>query len=53
MSKNISLNEIKEFWPEKAPDVNIVQKYVKKYVKLMMLIIFHQQNELIFPTSYF
>ena len=31
MSKNISLNEIKEFWPEKAPDVNIVQKYVKKY----------------------
>ena len=31
MSKNISLNEIKEFWPEKAPDVNIVQKYIKKY----------------------
>ena len=31
MSKNISLNEIKEFWPEKAPNINIVQKYVKKY----------------------
>ena len=31
MSKNISLNEIKEFWPEKAPDINIVQKYIKKY----------------------
>ena len=31
MSKNISLNEIKEFWPEEAPDVNIVQKYIKKY----------------------
>ena len=31
MSKNISLSEIKEFWPEKAPDINIVQKYVKKY----------------------
>ena len=31
MSKNISLNEIKEFWPEQAPDINIVQKYVKKY----------------------
>ena len=31
MLKNISLNEIKEFWPEKAPDINIVQKYVKKY----------------------
>ena len=31
MSKNISLNEIKKFWPEKAPDINIVQKYIKKY----------------------
>ena len=31
MSKNISLDEIKEFWPDKAPDVNIVQKYIKKY----------------------
>ena len=31
MSKNISLDEIKKFWPEKAPDINIVQKYVKKY----------------------
>ena len=31
MSKNISLNEIKKFWPDKAPDINIVQKYVKKY----------------------
>ena len=31
MSKNISLDEIKEFWPEKAPDINIVQKYIKKY----------------------
>ncbi len=31
MSKNISLEEIKEFWPEKAPDINIVQKYIEKY----------------------
>ena len=31
MSENISLDEIKEFWPDKAPDINIVQKYVKKY----------------------
>ena len=31
MSKNISLEEIKEFWPEKAPDISIVQKYIKKY----------------------
>ena len=38
MSKNISLNEIKEFWPEKAPDINIVQKYVKKYEKEKIVI---------------
>ena len=31
MSKEISLDEIKKFWPEKAPDINIVQKYIKKY----------------------
>ncbi len=31
MSKKISLDEIKEFWPNKAPDINIVQKYIKKY----------------------
>ena len=31
MSKNISLEEIKEFWPDKAPDINIVQKYIEKY----------------------
>ena len=31
MSKNISLDEIKQFWPDQAPDVNIVQKYIQKY----------------------
>ena len=31
MSKNVSLDEIKKFWPDKAPDINIVQKYIKKY----------------------
>ena len=31
MSENISLDEIKEFWPEKAPDISIFQKYIKKY----------------------
>ena len=31
MSKNISLDEIKKFWPDKAPDISIVQKYIKKY----------------------
>ena len=38
MSKNISLNEIKKFWPEKAPDINIVQKYVRKYEKEKIVI---------------
>ena len=38
MSKNISLEEIKKFWPEKAPDISIVQKYVKKYEKEKIVI---------------
>ena len=38
MSKNISLDEIKKFWPEKAPDINIVQKYIKKYEKEKIVI---------------
>ncbi len=38
MSKNISLDEIKKFWPEKAPDINIVQKYVRKYEKEKIVI---------------
>ena len=38
MSKNISLEEIKQFWPEKAPDINIVQKYIKKYEKEKIVI---------------
>ena len=33
MLKEISLNEIKKFWPEEAPDINTVQKYVTKYEK--------------------
>ena len=31
MSQNISLEEIKKFWPKGAPDLNNVQKYVSKY----------------------
>jgi len=31
MSQNISLEEIKKFWPQGAPDINNVQKYVSKY----------------------
>ena len=38
MSKNISLEEIKKFWPETAPDINVVQKYVKKYEKEKIVI---------------
>ena len=38
MSKKISLEEIKKFWPEKAPDINIVQKYVRKYEKEKIVI---------------
>ena len=38
MSKEISLDEIKKFWPEKAPDVNIVKKYISKYEKEKIVI---------------
>ena len=38
MSQNISLEEIKKFWPEDAPDINNVQKYVSKYVKEKIVI---------------
>ena len=38
MLKEISLDEIKKFWPEKAPDINIVQKYVSKYEKEKIVI---------------
>ena len=31
MSQNISLEEIKKFWPRGAPDINNVHKYVSKY----------------------
>ena len=37
MSK-VSLDEIKKFWPEKAPDINIVQKYVSKYEREKIVI---------------
>jgi len=38
MSKEISLDDIKKFWPEEAPDINIVQKYVAKYEKEKIVI---------------
>ena len=38
MSNNVTLDEIKKFWPEKAPNINIVQKYVSKYEKEKIVI---------------
>ena len=38
MSKNISLDEIKKFWPEKAPNIDVVQKYIKKYKREKIVI---------------
>ena len=38
MSQKISLDEIKKFWPEKAPDITTVQKYVSKYEKEKIVI---------------
>jgi len=38
MSKEISLDDIKKFWPEQAPDINIVQKYISKYEKEKIVI---------------
>ena len=38
MSQNISLEEIKKFWPKDAPDINNVQKYVSKYKKEKIVI---------------
>ena len=31
MAENISLDEIKKFWPSSAPNISNVNKYVKKY----------------------
>jgi len=31
MSKEISLEEVKKFWPQSAPNINNIKKYVKKY----------------------
>jgi len=38
MAQNISLEEIKKFWPENAPDINNVPKYVSKYKKEKIVI---------------
>ena len=38
MSKNISLEEIGKFWPEDAPDINLVKKYVSKYEREKIVI---------------
>ena len=31
MSEEKNLEEIKKFWPQNAPDINSVKKYINKY----------------------
>ncbi len=38
MSKEISLEEIRKFWPKGAPDIQNVQKYIAKYKKEKIVI---------------
>ena len=38
MSKEISLEEIKKFWPKNAPDIKNVPKYISKYKKEKIVI---------------
>ena len=38
MSEENNLEEIKKFWPNDAPDVTNVSKYVKKYKKDLIVI---------------
>ena len=33
MSKDMFLEDVRKFWPLKAPDINNVSKYVSKYKK--------------------
>ena len=38
MPENISLEEIKKFWPTSAPDIKNISKYVEKYKKETIVI---------------
>ncbi len=38
MSEEKNLEEIKKFWPQNAPDINSVQKYINKYKKELIVI---------------
>ncbi len=38
MSKDLSLEEIKKFWPQGAPDIKNVPKYISKYKKEKIVI---------------
>ena len=38
MSEEKNLEEIKKFWPQNAPDINNVQKYINKYKKELIVI---------------
>ena len=39
MSKDISLDEIKTFWPGDAPDISNIPKYISKYRKEKIMVV--------------
>ena len=38
MSKEVSLEKIKKFWPKNAPNINDIQKYILKYQNEIIVI---------------
>ena len=38
MSKEVSLEKIKKFWPKNAPNINDIQKYISKYQNEIIVI---------------
>ena len=46
MSQNISLEEIKKFWPKDAPEIINVQKYVSKYKNEKIVIKYDHHSSL-------
>ena len=51
MLKDLSLEEIKNFWPKGAPDIKNVPKYVEKY-KDNLIVIKYGGNVLIERTIF-
>ena len=38
MLKEVSLEEVKKFWPQSAPNINNIKKYVEKYQNEKLLL---------------